>query len=388
MDFITLYNSCAAEGCANLFVNFPGWHRFLNETKLGYDYHTQRLIEISDDYILHGMKKGRYYIKKDMAVTDPITGFAYTKEELHFYAYHKDNIVRIASETTMQCKACKFHRNGLVYYYKNPIRFLEHSGAGFGEVKKFTQPTGEAYGIEIECCIDGDDIQFEQLLLAKTKLCEEIYNRLGWIVERDGSLEDGVGKIKENLRWGCMEIVSPPLSYDKLIRQLAIAVEILQKFKATSKYGDFFAIHITTNVPNTAQQVKMLSNVMLEENRFFWLKASGRASFSGFVPSSNRPYCQFLNIDGMSPEDKLHSCGSHGHSSDHYRAMFVRNSSAVELRIFKTKVDLDWIMGIVQLNRCLYLHSRDTSEITFLNFVKEKREENPTLNNFLTLNGL
>lgn len=386
MNFISLYNSCVRDGLGGYF-NTNAFEEFLKINRFGIDVRDSiSIIQLDDSYVPYGSSRGKFYVKKSESIRDPFNNNYYHKEDFTHYLYLNDEVHKTVLDVVSCYRKVKLHRHGEIFCEKGAINFAEHSGAGFGQIKKFTIPEGEAYGIEIECCVSG--YSEEDIILKKIKVCNEIFERFGWTAERDGSLEDGVGSVDDTLRWGCLEIVSPPLSYETLTLALSGLANIMQKHGVTAKYGDFFAIHITSNVPDHNRQVKMLSTVMAEENRLFWLKASGRPRFKGFDSNSNKPYCQFLNIDHYPDVDKMKVCSYHGNTTDHYRAMFVRNSSAVELRIFKTVVDLEWILGIVELNRCLYLYGGLTTPIKFIDYVSQQREHNPTLNNYLTRNSL
>lgn len=327
------------------------FQKYLLSNGLYYFKNSHRIGSLDEDHVVYGI--GNRIIKKKDAIQD-VNGRFYLEPDFKHIAFYNGRVIKTSYETLWK-ETCKLSRH-FVIRSDIYIPFAEHSGAGFGTPKTFMIPCDEAYGIEIETLFNGDN-ELESMA-NKIRFCLELNDILpAWIVERDGSLEDGIKKTHPHLIHACAEIVSPPLGYDDLVSQLKLVVELLKKYSATADYGDYFAIHITSNIPSSSAKLKMLQTVMAKENRLFWLSVSGRPEFTGFNSDSPKPYCQFVNVAHLSSEDQLSACSYHGNSTDHYRALFIRNSSAAELRIFKTKIDWSYIMSIVELNRKLYQFS-------------------------------
>lgn len=230
----------------------------------------------------------------------------------------------------------------------NPA-FKQHSGFSLGGAKKFATPRGEAYGMELEMCFNGENE--EERLANKLRFAEFIYDNLPeWTCERDGSLEDNAsdGYVTANL-----ELVSPPLSYQAIVRQLSAIIPVAQKYKAFT-YDTFFGLHITANLGKSNDKSAERFIDIINSNPKFWDKASGR-------PGSKylKKYAPFYNLSSFGGVYDLYHSGSHNY------AVFPRNDkgSAVEVRIFKCEIDLQYLKDKLDLVRSVYQYAKSDKDI-------------------------
>lgn len=253
-------------------------------------------------------------------------------------------------------------RKVTVYHLFNSY-FRNHEGAAR---KNYVKPKGEAFGIEIE-------MKFPTVF-SKLRFSHYVGNNFpDWITERDGSLED---KGKAGL--GGLELVSPPLSYNKLLTQLE---PILKEARAQSGIGHeagvFYGIHLNVNIygENTDRTARRLVCIINDPQlRIFWETLSRRRGSAAM-----QEYCQFKDV---LPETCLKT-----ESVDHYRAAYCRLdgngyfNNCVEVRIFRSnlkyasvkitveimKLTLDFCMGKNDIKDYAayrdYIYSNASSEL-------------------------
>ena len=244
-------------------------------------------------------------------------------------------------------------------YYSLPttdatIFFKEHSGSSFGGVKKFTKPTGSSFGVEIELAFKGDSLDGIANKLIFSQWIAENYPE--WITERDGSLEDWCHANDSSLQNSCLELVSPPLTFTSLSKDIPI---ILAKVKELNGFipSEWFGIHITSNIYGRhikKSAVKFIKTVHASELNRFWKLISMRAG-----SDSLKKFAWLHRYSNISDEDLIEFC-----LSDHYRAVFPRNSSggALETRIFKSTVEPHILLSILELTMLLTQFSLSTEE--------------------------
>lgn len=234
------------------------------------------------------------------------------------------------------------------------IYFKEHSGSSFGGVKKFTRPTGSSFGIEIELAFKGDNLDGVANKLIFSQWVAENYP--DWITERDGSLEDWCHANNTSLQNSCLELVSPPLTFTSLSRDIPI---ILDKIKELNGFipSEWFGIHITSNIYGRhikKSAVKFIKTVHAQESARFWKLISMRGG-----SDSLKKFAYLHRYSSIPDEDLIDYC-----LSDHYRAVFPRNSSgsALETRIFKSTVEPHILLSIIELIMLLTQFSLSTED--------------------------
>ena len=268
-------------------------------------------------------------------------------EVLPIRIWHEGRFITSHSKQVFN-SAMQVSRHTRILATGDPV-FKQHSGFSLGGAKKFATPRSEAYGIELEMCFDGENE--EERLANKLRFAEFIYNNHPeWTCERDGSLEDNAleGYVTANL-----ELVSPPLSYQAMVKQLTAIIPIAIKYKAFT-YDTFFGLHITANLGKTNDRSAERFIDIINSNPRFWDKASGR-------PGSKylKKYAQFYDLRSFDGVYNLYHSGSHNY------AVFPRNDkgSAVEVRIFKCEIDLQYLKSKLDLVRSVYRHAKSDKDI-------------------------
>lgn len=277
------------------------------------------------------------------------------------HVIYKDKLIRVADPLLDKSLwQAYIISNRFRLYSAEPLAFVEHSGAGFGEPKKYKAVKGKYIGLEIECCIDDGNAEtppiqkaFEKVLVAK-----DIKSHYpDFVIERDGSLERGVDEVSDYLHESCLEIVLPPYTVEELNAKLVNLVPLLKSHKiVASNIGDFFAVHATLNIESPDQAIKLLRTVYDKNLNTFWRKVSSRQNNLGFNKLSEKPYCQLIDIEGLSNNDLLAVS-----RENHYKAAYLRASGAIEIRIFQTKINLKYLQNIVELCSILWDFSVSSS---------------------------
>jgi len=215
--------------------------------------------------------------------------------------------------------------------------------------KAYEKPEGEAFGIEIE-------MRFPDVF-SKLRFSNYVgVNFPDWTTERDGSLED-----KGRAGLGGLELVSPPLSYSKILTELDPILKEARGQKGIGhEAGVFYGIHLNVNIygnkkSDTARRFICLIND--PQLRVFWETLSRRRGSAAM-----QEYCQFQNV---LPETCLAT-----EAYNHYRATYYRTdkngaaTNCVEVRIFRSnlkfssvkitieimKLTLDFCMGSDNIN--------------------------------------
>lgn len=314
--------------------------------------------------------KIHHWTRKSTAVFDPIVNLHCSNcicDTLYFIAKEGGSaeVHKLPSYHAPLFSKFQVSRKGFIYSDKS-LPLHEHSGAGTGSAKNFTKPEGESFGIEVETMFRSAN----PTQSLKNKILFSLWlkdNYPEWIVERDGSLEDGLNKANlSDFVHCCAEIVSPPMKLDDLNPALSRIVAKLAEFKASSqRIGDFFAIHITSNIYNPKCIPKLIRTVNDNRYRHFWLRASFRPQSDGFVGNYGKAYCKFDEISISASDYDICNMAMDGH----YRALYIRSgATAAELRIFQTRINTRYILDILELTSLLskFCHSNEPDWLDFV----------------------
>lgn len=182
-------------------------------------------------------------------------------------------------------------------------------------------PTGETFGIEIE-------MNFSDAL-SKLKFSKELHDIYpNWFCERDGSLQDYDSN--DNGGLGGLELISPPLNFDNLVKESAAICNILKKYNVKAfKAGEFFGLHVTHSIKNHKQGSNYIRYVHSNKLREFWRSVSRR---------NENKFCKYNNnmcndLAGFNYDLAYLTKGYN--NENHYMATCVRdNKKAIETRIF------------------------------------------------------
>lgn len=317
-------------------------------------------------YNPQGESAAHHWTRKEGALFNPVNGLYFHPKTADVHVFYEGQVYILPSHITKELPYSSQISRKASIYAASKLPLYEHTGVAIGGPKNFKKPTDEAFGIEIETVFKTgcpkDSLRNKILFALWLK-----DNFPDWIVERDGSLEDGLSKINQSdFRHCCAEIVSPPMSLEDLNRSLPVIISQLKKFNAAAqRVGDFFAIHITANIYDKPALVKMARAVYDPELSSFWKKVSGRPQSDGFVGNTGKAYCKLLDFRATSDTDLVDII-----MSDHYRAFFARSSgSAGELRIFQTRINRRYVLDILELTALLsrFGHSSHSNWLEFLN---------------------
>lgn len=192
--------------------------------------------------------------------------------------------------------------------------FKEHAAA---HRKRFIVPKGECFGVEIEMLF--------ATVFGKLRFSSFVGNSYPqWSCERDGSLED------RGDAGDCgLELVSPPLPTEQLMKELEIITEAAIKHGGMGhQAGIWYGMHINVNIYDRNKldtAAKFICLINHPKLRLFWQNVSRRKG------ASVEEFCQFQNV-------KQDTCLM-TESRDHYRAAFYRDgANCVEVRIFRSNL--------------------------------------------------
>lgn len=223
---------------------------------------------------------------------------------------------------------------------------------GYGRAPKdWPVPEGDTLGIEIEMLFES--------LPKKLEFSSWVGNNFpGWVCEYDGSLED-YGNAGD-----CgLELISPPLVYEDMQNQASQicrkAVELGGKgFQA----GIFYGMHVTIQVPRAGRSgpsrqtmaSRYIAFMNLPVLRPFWQLVARRKgeSFSTYSPFKD-----------VSIETCLTSERGERDNHPHRRAVFVRNPTLLETRIFRSNLSEIQVRANIEICKIVmdYCKSSDFS---------------------------
>lgn len=196
---------------------------------------------------------------------------------------------------------------------------------GYGHAPKdWAIPEGDTIGIEIEMLFPSleNKIRFSSWVGQ---------NFPGWVCEYDGSLED-----HGNAGDCGLELISPPLLFDTLTSQSKVICEkALELGGKGFPAGVYYGMHVSVQIPksrNPSRTVvgsRYIAFWNLPALRPFWQLVARRKG------PSFETYSPFKNVR---VEDCLQSERGDGDRHAHRRAVFVRNNSVLETRVFRSSL--------------------------------------------------
>lgn len=315
-------------------------------------------------------------IKAFQAFRDDFTGNYFYTNAYAAKVYCEDGSVKLTNSYRITANSAKYPRTlvsrNKSVYTDFPSHFYDHGNAP----RNWKKVTNRSYGIEIE-------MKFEDLigkLLFSAAINKEFKGE--WISERDGSLED-YGKAGD-----CgYELISPPLSYSKILEQTERALDLANRYNAVlpdGKHKTYYGIHITTNVlGNLETSAKLCCMFNSPMFRPFWTDVSGRDPSKILKKDGYTAYCAF--VDGLTVKNAVATM-----SNGHYRASFVRPGGNVEFRTFQTNYDFDVVGRYLEIVHLLqnFCESSDFSLDNlekWITFLRENGSRRVT--NFLNKNS-
>lgn len=192
--------------------------------------------------------------------------------------------------------------------------------------KDWAIPDGDTIGIEIEMLFES----LQKKLQFSSWLGE---NFAGWHCEYDGSLED-----HGNAGDCGLELISPPLLFEDICSQATIICEKAVELGGKGFFpgGIFYGMHVTNQVPKARGKITraLIASryiVLMNDSRLrpFWQLVARRKG------ESFSTYCPFKDVN---LETCLRTEVGDGGRDAHRRAVFVRNPSLLETRIFRSNL--------------------------------------------------
>jgi hypothetical protein len=232
-----------------------------------------------------------------------------------------------------QCYISQVARRKKVYSVV-PTNFYSYGHAP----KDWPVPEGDTFGIEIEMLLPS--------VQNKLKFSSWVGQTFpGWVCEYDGSLED-----HGNADDCGLELISPPLLFEDICEKATIicekAVELGGKgFQA----GIFYGMHVTVQVPKglgrtspsrTLIGSRYIAFFNLPKLRPFWQLVARRKGDSFLT------YCPFKDI---SLDNCLSTERGQNDRHPHRRAVFVRNPTLLETRVFRSNLSAIQVRSNIEI---------------------------------------
>jgi hypothetical protein len=204
--------------------------------------------------------------------------------------------------------------------------------------KDWVVPDGDTVGIEIEMLFPD--------VISKLKFSTWLNKEhRGWHCEYDGSLQDH-GNAGDN----GLELISPPLLVDDMMRVIEpICLKAIELGGMGFPAGIFYGMHVTNRVPKmirggaTRDEIASRYICLLNapELRPFW-QVFARRKGESFLT-----YCPFKDV-------KMETClvtetGPGMGRDAHRRAVFVRNKTLLETRIFRSNLNVRQVRANIEI---------------------------------------
>lgn len=218
-------------------------------------------------------------------------------------------------------------------YTTFPTNFYSYGHAP----KNWEIPEGDTFGVEIEMLFDSLEHKLEFSTWVGKKFP-------GWVCEYDGSLEDNGGAGNCGL-----ELISPPLLRDDISSKVsAICEKAIELGGKGFQAGVYYGMHVTAQVPKSVRggpsRQLMASRYIAMFNvpalREFWQLVARRKG------ESFETYSPFKDID---LETCLNSEKGDGGNHAHRRAVFVRNNTLLETRIFRSNLAANQVRANIEI---------------------------------------
>lgn len=189
----------------------------------------------------------------------------------------------------------------------------------------------------------------------KLAFANAVYNKhRPCICEKDGSLDNG------SMNGPSLEVITPPWTFDEARKNVAKLLHTARLNNITEP-GDGYGLHITVNCCSKIMIDRIIFLVNNQVLRDFWISLAGRDT-----SLVEKDYAKFIHYDNLRRAGGIdHLSRWNSSPVDHFYATFLRKNSSIELRFFKSSIDISRIESILKIVKRLVFFCKYSSNTYF-----------------------